>query len=59
MPHDCNKDYASLMKECWEKDPESRPDFRGILEKLKAILAGIVAVKPADSGSPGLAEDRE
>ncbi len=30
----------SLMKQCWEEDPEERPDIANVVKKLKIINKG-------------------
>jgi len=38
-----------LMRDCWHTDPEKRPPFEKIVERLRAILDAI----PKDDNSPG------
>ena len=35
-----NPSTVDLMKECWNEDPDQRPDFSKIISKLKAINKG-------------------
>ena len=37
-PDECPDDIYNLIKECWSKDPDSRPTFPQIVEKLTHIL---------------------
>ncbi|KAL4506029.1 hypothetical protein ABPG72_013790 [Tetrahymena utriculariae] len=37
IPKDCPPSLIDLMKECWEQDPNKRPDFREVLERLEYI----------------------
>lgn len=34
--------YLELMKQCWHQDPEERPSFKEIIERLKELMTGIV-----------------
>ncbi|KAL4480308.1 hypothetical protein ABPG74_020824 [Tetrahymena malaccensis] len=37
IPKDCPPSLIDLMKDCWEQDPNKRPDFREVLERLEFI----------------------
>ena len=37
IPSYCPDEYASLIKECWDAEPDNRPDFQGVLERLNQI----------------------
>ncbi|EAR93555.2 tyrosine kinase domain protein (macronuclear) [Tetrahymena thermophila SB210] len=37
IPKDCPPSLIDLMKDCWEQDPNKRPDFREVLERLEYI----------------------
>ncbi|KAH9614024.1 hypothetical protein KSS87_007347 [Heliosperma pusillum] len=35
IPQDVDPRWASLIESCWLSEPQSRPTFRELLEKLK------------------------
>jgi len=38
IPHDCpSAEYAQLIRDCWQKDPNTRPGFDEILIRLEKI----------------------
>ncbi len=37
IPPSCPPDFAQLMRDCWEQDPEKRPLFSDILTRLKSM----------------------
>ena len=39
VPPHCPSQYAALMQACWDQEPENRPPFSFIVEKLNAMLA--------------------
>lgn len=38
IPSDLDPAYSALMQECWTTDPDKRPTFQVILERLEKIL---------------------
>jgi len=34
VPKGTNKELKSLMKDCWKTEPEKRPEFKTIYERL-------------------------
>ena len=42
IPKNMNKKAASLMKRCWEEDPDKRPWYKEILERLLEIQNELV-----------------
>jgi tRNA A-37 threonylcarbamoyl transferase component Bud32/uncharacterized cupredoxin-like copper-binding protein len=38
VPKDCPAEYAHLIEECWAQDPDQRPDFQHIVERLEKML---------------------
>src|SRR5690242_20530705 len=44
------KDYAKLMKACWNKKPSKRPEFSKIVKELVRMYK---AVQPDFTASPG------
>jgi sterile alpha motif and leucine zipper-containing kinase AZK len=38
IPEDVEEGLASLMVDCWEEDPQARPTFDEIKERLKPML---------------------
>jgi len=38
QPDTCPSEVYNIMMECWNEDPEKRPDFKSIYEKLSAIF---------------------
>ena len=37
LPKSVEKDIKTLMSECWDEDPQSRPTFEIVVEKLNTI----------------------
>ena len=37
-PTDCPDEVYGVMQQCWQYDPEERPDFAGILEMLSKTV---------------------
>ncbi|EGR28558.1 protein kinase domain protein [Ichthyophthirius multifiliis] len=37
IPHECPEALIQLMKDCWEQNPNNRPDFQQILERLNQM----------------------
>ncbi|PKI48073.1 hypothetical protein CRG98_031517 [Punica granatum] len=37
IPKDLDPRWASIMESCWHNDPQSRPSFQELLEKLKDL----------------------
>ncbi|XP_062025388.1 uncharacterized protein LOC133741521 [Rosa rugosa] len=37
IPERCDSEWRTLMEECWSPDPESRPSFTEITNKLRAM----------------------
>jgi len=35
-------DYLKLMQECWHQDPEMRPSFEEIIERLWGLMIAVV-----------------
>lgn len=36
IPEDCDRRWKGLMEECWSHDPDERPTFTEVTNKLKA-----------------------
>jgi serine/threonine protein kinase len=34
IPAGCPYDYATLLRQCWDQDPENRPSIQEVLEAL-------------------------
>ena len=43
-PDGCPPEVYAIMKECWEMDPQRRPDFRQLLPKIEQIKASTPTV---------------
>eukprot|EP00210_Caulerpa_lentillifera_P005890 g5632.t1 len=43
-------DYLKLMKHCWHQDPDERPSFKEIIERLSVLMTSVVQL--TESGSP-------
>jgi len=39
IPNDCNKNLAEMMRDCWKFDPEERPDFRQLEQRLSTLTS--------------------
>lgn len=52
VPADMPAEYRTLMEECWAADPQSRPSFRAILPRLRAMLAAARAAAAAGEAGP-------
>lgn len=35
IPDSCPEWYATLIKDCWDQDPDARPSFAEIIKRLK------------------------
>jgi hypothetical protein len=41
-PDQCPQDVYSLMRQCWEKEPDNRPDFVAIEKRCRYVsIAGV------------------
>lgn len=40
-PADCPSDVYAVMTQCWQYDPEDRPNFAQILEILNAVYVNM------------------
>ncbi|KAG0470554.1 hypothetical protein HPP92_017254 [Vanilla planifolia] len=38
LPNDCDPRWASIVESCWQIDPQYRPSFLELLERLKDLL---------------------
>lgn len=36
-PDGCPPEVYAIMKDCWDMDPDRRPDFRSLLPKIDRI----------------------
>lgn len=52
-PPFCDSPLVSLMKDCWGENPEQRPSFDKILERLIEIDARVPADDNSIAGIPG------
>jgi hypothetical protein len=41
IPDDAPPEFAAMMKDCWQQDPELRPDFEDLEKKLAAYYWSI------------------
>lgn len=37
IPDNCDNEYASLIKDCWEEDPFKRPNIFSVITRLKEM----------------------
>lgn len=37
-PSHCSQDFFGLVKDCWQEDPEDRPDFGAVSEGMRRFL---------------------
>lgn len=57
IPESVHPDLAALMRECWDKDPDKRPDFSNIVKRLEALQeAEGGASKPGEAEGKGDAQ---
>jgi hypothetical protein len=42
IPAHCPESLSSLIEECWHRDPDCRPDFEAIYERIEKIEEEIV-----------------
>ena len=63
VPPDCPTEYAQLMQQCWADDPDERPGFGEILERLfqmkkdaASAAASVAALGSSSQGSAHLAD---
>ena len=47
IPADVHPELQRLMEDCWKKDPEERPDFDQIRERLKPVAMAFVESEAA------------
>eukprot|EP01104_Vermistella_antarctica_P014169 TRINITY_DN4418_c0_g1_i3.p1 TRINITY_DN4418_c0_g1~~TRINITY_DN4418_c0_g1_i3.p1 ORF type:complete len:192 (+),score=38.63 TRINITY_DN4418_c0_g1_i3:405-980(+) len=45
VPDDMDKDYAKLMKACWEQSPNKRPMAHAVVERLEAMIGDLLPRK--------------
>ena len=48
IPDDVDPRMQHLMRQCWEDEPEKRPDFDTIIDKLREIRSSIISAKKTD-----------
>lgn len=41
IPADCPKEYAALMRACWDSDATKRPSFGDVITKLQNMIESI------------------
>ncbi|KAH3732569.1 serine/threonine-protein kinase STY13 [Pelomyxa schiedti] len=41
IPDDCPEQYADLIRQCWDENPNHRPEFFKIVSVLKSMLADL------------------
>ncbi len=44
IPEYCPKEYAQLIRECWDTDPTKRPSFQDIVKRLEAMLGDATSI---------------
>lgn len=37
-PENCSKELFDLMTQCWDEDPDARPDFTTIRRKIEELI---------------------
>ena len=42
-PQECPVEMYTLMRDCWHENPEERPSFRSIFERVGKILENSAA----------------
>lgn len=54
MPERCDHEWRKLMEQCWSADPEARPSFTEIRNRLRSMSA-VLQAKGNNSSSAGRA----
>ena len=49
IPPECPPAFAQLIKDCWESEPQKRPPFSDILQRLRVMET---AIPPSPQKSP-------
>ncbi|KAI3864357.1 hypothetical protein MKX03_024198, partial [Papaver bracteatum] len=51
IPKDMNPQWASLIENCWRREPDRRPTFEELLQKLEVLQSTetLFYSKPGDS----------
>eukprot|EP01125_Pyxidicula_operculata_P017139 TRINITY_DN5978_c0_g1_i1.p1 TRINITY_DN5978_c0_g1~~TRINITY_DN5978_c0_g1_i1.p1 ORF type:complete len:512 (+),score=76.63 TRINITY_DN5978_c0_g1_i1:109-1644(+) len=47
IPSDCLPQLKNLMEDCWNTNPEKRPDFTTVVERLNEILISLAIPDPS------------
>lgn len=45
IPERCDPEWRKLMEQCWHADPESRPSFTVITDRLRSMSAALEAMR--------------
>ncbi|KAJ8534598.1 hypothetical protein K7X08_016326 [Anisodus acutangulus] len=49
MPERCDPEWRKLMEQCWSADPEARPSFTEIRNRLRSMSAALQAKRNSNS----------
>ncbi|XP_054914611.1 tyrosine-protein kinase receptor UFO [Poeciliopsis prolifica] len=50
-PAECDQKLYEVMKSCWDSEPRLRPDFRSLLDELKALLSELPVLEAWEEAS--------
>lgn len=48
VPERCDPDWRKLMEQCWSPDPESRPSFTEITNRLRSMSIALQTKGPSN-----------
>ncbi|KAF3965836.1 hypothetical protein CMV_010019 [Castanea mollissima] len=51
LPEDLDPQVATIIKDCWQSDPEQRPSFEAIIQRIMGLLQRAVAAVPTRRSS--------
>ncbi|KAM3735041.1 hypothetical protein ACB098_10G061500 [Castanea mollissima] len=51
LPEDLDPQVATIIKDCWQSDPEQRPSFEAIIQRIMGLLQRAVAAEPTRRSS--------
>ncbi|CAL1361597.1 unnamed protein product [Linum trigynum] len=52
VPEDCDQDWRELMEQCWSLNPDSRPSFTEIANRLRVMSVALLAKASSNQTRP-------